>query len=59
MTVAFHPGGKILASGGASTSSPPAGPDYPDDHSVRLWDLAGQLGNLIREFFGVGRLRNP
>jgi WD40 repeat protein len=35
MAVAFHPGGTILASGGASASV-----DYPDDdRTVRLWNI--------------------
>ncbi|MEV2191029.1 WD40 repeat domain-containing protein [Streptomyces phaeochromogenes] len=39
MSVAFSPDGRMLASGGASASSA-FGNDYPDDHTVRLWDVA-------------------
>ncbi|WP_327394212.1 WD40 repeat domain-containing protein [Streptomyces phaeochromogenes] len=39
MSVAFSPDGRMLASGGASASAG-FGKDYPDDHTVRLWDVA-------------------
>ncbi|QQM46204.1 WD40 repeat domain-containing protein [Streptomyces liliifuscus] len=38
-SVAFSPDGRMLASGGAGASSA-FGNDYPDDHTVRLWDVA-------------------
>ena len=39
MSVVFSPDGRMLASGGASASAG-FGKDYPDDHTVRLWDVA-------------------
>ncbi|HEX6356341.1 WD40 repeat domain-containing protein [Actinophytocola sp.] len=39
MTLAFHPDGTVLASGGAAVSITPSGARYPDDHTVRLWNV--------------------
>ena len=39
MSVAFSPDGRLLASGGGGASTA-FGNDYPDDHTVRLWDVA-------------------
>ncbi len=48
MAVAFHPGGTILASGGASASV-----DYPDhDRTVRLWNV-----RTMRPITTLGRHR--
>ncbi|WUR92601.1 WD40 repeat domain-containing protein [Streptomyces sp. NBC_01262] len=42
-SVAFSPDGRTLASGGGSASTA-FGPDYPDDLTVRLWDVARRTG---------------